>query len=107
MTVNSDIIHVGDVGTVITLTIYEDDGTTVVDVSSATTKTIYFKKPDGTKLAATAGFTTTGTDGKIAYTTVAGDVSVAGVWEVQGYVEIGTAKYYSTKGRFQVHGNLA
>jgi hypothetical protein len=104
---DNDIIHVGDVGTVITLTIYEDDGTTVVDVSSATTKTIYFKSPSGTKKNATASFTTDGKDGKIYYTTVAGFIDTAGVWEVQGYVEIGTAKYYSTKGRFQVHGNLA
>jgi hypothetical protein len=107
MTNAADIIHVGDVGTVITVTIYEDDGTTAIDVSTASTKTIYFKKPDGTKLAATASFTTDGTDGKIYYTTVTGDISVAGTYQVQGYVIIGTAKYYSTVGTFTVRKNIA
>lgn len=107
MTTNADIVHVGDVGTVITLTIYEDDGTTAVDVSSATTKTIYIKKPDGTVITGTASFTTDGSDGKIYYTVASGVISASGIYQVQGYVEIGSAKYYSTKGRFIAYSNIA
>lgn len=104
---DNDIIHVGDVGTVITLTIYEDDGTTAIDVSAATTKTIYIKKPDGTVITGTASFTTNGSDGKIYYAGVSGDFSTPGTYQVQGYVEIGSAKYYSAKGSFRVLNNIA
>ena len=101
------IIHVGDVGTIIRLTITEDDDTTAVDVSAATTKKFYFMKPDGTKVNKTAEFNTDGTDGKLKYTAIAGDIDTAGRWQVQAYVEIGAAKYYSTKTTFSVHSNLA
>jgi hypothetical protein len=101
------IIHVGDVGTIFRLTITEDDDTTAVDVSTASTKKFYFLKPDGTKINKTAEFNTDGTDGKLKYTGVANDISVAGRWQVQAYVEIGTAKYYSTKATFSVQSNLA
>ena len=100
------IIHVGDVGTIFRLTITKDD-MTAVDVSLASVKTFYFKKPDGTKLTKTAEFSTDGTDGKLVYTAIAGDIDKAGTWQVQAYVEIGTAKYYSTKQTFSVHSNLA
>lgn len=101
------IIHVGDVGTIIRLTITEADGTTAVDVSTATVKKFYFMKSDGTKVNKTAEFNTTGTDGKLKYTTVANDIDQAGTWQVQAYVEIGTSKYYSTKTTFAVHSNIA
>ena len=59
----SDNIQVGAIGLVITLTITEDD--VAVNISSATTKTIKIRKPDGTVLAKTAAFTTNGSDGKV------------------------------------------
>lgn len=101
------IIHSGDVGTIIRLTITEDDKVTPVDVSGATTKTFYFLKPDGEKADVDAEFNTTGADGKLKYTTVAGVIDTVGRWQVQAYVEIGTAKYYSTKTAFVVQSNLA
>lgn len=101
------IIHVGDVGTIIRLTITEDDSVTAVDVSAATTKTFYFLKTDGTKKSVAATFNTDGTDGKLKYTTIAGDIDTSGRWQVQAYVEIGAAKYYSTKTTFTVQTNLA
>ena len=101
------IIHVGDVGTIIRLTITEDDDTTAVNVSTASVKKFYFLKLDGTKLAKTAEFNTDGVDGKLKYTAIAGDIDTAGRWQVQAYVEIGAAKYYSTKTTFTVHSNLA
>jgi len=101
------IIHVGDVGTIFRLTITEDDDTTAVNVSTASVKKFYFLKPDGTKLAKTAEFNTDGVDGKLKYTAIAGDIDTAGRWQVQAYVEIGAAKYYSSKTAFSVHSNLA
>jgi hypothetical protein len=107
MTTNADIVHVGDVGTVITVTIVEDDGTTAINVSTATTKKIYIKKSDGTVITGTASFTTDGTDGKIYYTIASGNLSIPGTYQAQGYVEIGSAKYYSTVGTFTVRKNIA
>jgi hypothetical protein len=101
------IIHNGDVGTIIRLTITEDDNTTAIDVSGATVKKFYFLKPDDTKINKTAEFNADGTDGKLKYTTVAGDINAVGRWQVQAYVEIGAAKYYSTKTTFTVQSNLA
>jgi hypothetical protein len=101
------IIHIGDVGTIIRLTVTEDDGTTAVNVSTATVKKFYFLKPDGTKVNKTAEFNTDGSDGKLKYTVVALDIDQAGTWQVQAYVEIGAAKYYSTKTTFSVQSNLA
>ena len=101
------IIHVGDVGTIFRLTITEDDDVTAVNVSGASVKKFYFAKPDGTKVNKTAEFNTTGVDGKLKYTAVAGDIDTAGRWQVQAYVEIGAAKYWSSKETFSVHSNLA
>jgi hypothetical protein len=72
------IIHVGDVGTVIRLTVTEKDGTTPINVSTASVKTFYFRKPDGTKFNRPAEFNTDGADGKLKYTTVDGDIDVTG-----------------------------
>ncbi|NLB81929.1 MAG: hypothetical protein GX800_10065, partial [Clostridiaceae bacterium] len=54
-----------------------------------------------------AEFDSDGTDGKLKYTTIAGDIDTVGRWQVQAYVEIGAAKYYSTKCTFVVQSNLA
>jgi len=101
------IIHNGDVGTIIRLTITEDDDTTAIDVSGASVKTFYFLKPDGTKENVDAEFDSDGTDGKLKYTTIASDIDTTGSWQIQAYVEIGAAKYYSTKTGFIVQSNLA
>lgn len=101
------IIHIGDVGTVIRLTVIEDDGKTPVNVSEATVKKFYFRKPNGVKFNKPAEFDSDGTDGKLKYVTLENDIDVTGRWEVQARIEIGTAKYYSIKTTFIVHENLA
>lgn len=101
------IIHIGDVGTVIRLTVTEDDGKTPVNVSEATVKTFYFRKPNGMKSNKPAEFDSDGIDGKLKYVTLENDIDVVGKWSVQAYVEIGTSKYYSTVTTFIVHENLA
>ena len=101
------IIHVGDVGTIIRLTITEADGTSPVDISTATVKKFYFLKPPYTKVNKVAEFNAAGVDGKLKYTTIAADIDTEGTWQVQAYVEIGAAKYYSTKTTFTVASNLA
>lgn len=99
-------IHDNDIGTVITLTVR--DGGTVVDVSSATvTKNILLRSPTGTLSTNGASFTTNGTDGKIKYTTVTGDLDVVGTWDVQAHVVITAGTFRSDIKKFEVHRNLS
>ena len=98
-------IHVGDIGLVIRVTI-EDDGS-VVDVSSATTKDFYLKRPDGSLLGPLATtFTTDGTDGQIEYATVSGDLSLAGLYDVQVIIVIVAQTNKSEVGHFTVRENI-
>lgn len=97
-------IHVGDIGTVFEYTV--KDAGVVVDISSATVKEITFKKPDGTKLVVTANFTSDGTDGKIRYAILTGQLNKAGIWDIQGKVVITAGTWYTDISQFQVHLNL-
>jgi len=97
-------IHVGDIGTVLVVTI--KDGTTTIDISSATTKQIILTAPDGGKLTKAASFTTDGTDGKMQYATVAGDLDEAGWWKLQGRVVLAAGTWSTDITRFEVHQNL-
>jgi hypothetical protein len=94
-------IHKADIGTKFELSIVDSDDTTI-DVSSATVKYIYFKKPDGTKIRRTASFNTDGSDGIITYTTILADIDQIGEWQVQGYVEITAGKFFTEKKTFNV-----
>lgn len=97
-------IHVGDIGTVLRVTVQDDDE--VVDLSTATIKIIYLEKPAGTKLTKTAVFTTDGSDGKIQYVTIAGDLDAAGWWKIQAHVTLPAGSWYSDWQPFRVHANL-
>ncbi len=90
-------VFVGDVGTVFEITIKEDG--VVVDVSSATLKQILFLKPDGAVLTASAAFTTDGTDGKIQYKTLSGNINLTGIWHWQGKVTLATGGPFHTSVR--------
>ncbi len=98
-------IHVDNIGTTFKCTILNGDG--IENVSGATTKNIIFTRPDGTKMTKAASFYTDGSDGIITYTVVSGDLSVAGLWRIQGYVEYSASEqYYSNIKTFTVYGNL-
>lgn len=98
-------IHESDIGTLFKATIKDD--TTIVDVSSASTLQLIFKKPkSGTLVTQTASLFTDGTDGIITYTSVSGDLNECGRWKLQGRVVIGTGDWKSDKANFVVHRNL-
>lgn len=97
-------IHVADIGTVFKVTV--KDGTSIVDVSSSTTKEIHFGKPDGTSLIGTAVFETDGTDGIIKYTTIANDLDQDGLWQIQAFVVMSGGQWKSDIARFKVHANI-
>ncbi len=100
-----DEIHLNDLGTDLVVTI--KDGTSVVDISTATTRQLILGKPDGTSLTKSGTFTTDGTDGKLQYTTIVSDLSVIGWWKIQGYIVTSTGKKFrSDIGNFEVHANI-
>lgn len=98
-------VHNGDVGTVFELAIVDTAGT-AIDVSTASTKYIYFQDPSGNKVRQTAAFVSDGADGKIKYTTIAGDIDEAGNWGVQGYVETSLGKFWTRQETFKVYSTL-
>jgi hypothetical protein len=99
----ADEIHLNDIGTVFEATIM--DGDDVVNVSTATTKQLIFRG-NGSSKTKTATFTTDGTDGKIRYVTVTGDLDWAGQWEWQAYVVMPTGAWHSDTAQFIVYENL-
>ena len=97
-------IHQNVICTAFTITIQDD--TTVVNISSATTRQIKFKKPSGTVVTKTASFVTDGTDGKLSYVTIADDLDEAGKWYLQVYLVITGWTGHSDQGDFVVYSNL-
>jgi hypothetical protein len=97
-------IHVNDVGTRFLATI-KDDGV-VVDISAASSITMVFKKPDDVIVNKTGTTLTDGTDGKVYYDTLAGDLEEAGHYKLQAKVVLTSGTYYTDIYTFQVHCNL-
>jgi len=78
-----------------------------VDISGATsTKQLIFEKPDGTFLTKDGTFETDGTDGKLYYKSISGDLDTAGSWKIQGKVVIGGETKWSSTGAFEVYPTL-
>lgn len=102
-------LHVGDIGTIIRVTLQDTNSSCVssaLNVSSASTITFTFKKPDGSKITRNGGFTTDGSDGQVQYTTVDGDLDQCGEWRVQLYLVLTSGSWRSEIGRFRVIDNL-
>lgn len=97
-------VRINDVGTTFKATFY--DGSSIVDISSASTKQLIFQKPNGDKLTKDGSFYTDGTDGILQYTTEEGDIDTDGLWKLQGYIIIGTNKHKSDIYKFRVYNNL-
>lgn len=86
-------LQTGDYGTIVRFTLSVDG---VIDnLSTVTAKTIRFRKPNGTTFDRTASFTTDGTDGKVQYTTIAGDISIKGNWRVAARITFSN-RFYET-----------
>jgi len=100
----SSQIHAGDIGTKLLVTV--KDGGSVVDISSASSLSILIKRPDGTILTRTGVLDTDGTDGKMYYIVVSGDLSEAGVYKIQGKVFLSSGTFSTSTATFKVHCNL-
>lgn len=99
-------IFVGDVGTVFKLTVKDEDGT-IVDLSTASTLQIKFKKPYASSaITKTATLDTDGTDGVMKYVAIAGDLDTVGTWSIQGHVNIGSLSLSTNISTFEVLATL-
>ena len=103
-------VRMGNVGVRFEATVKDEDGT-VINVSGADgvagrVKQFNISKPDGTTDTWTCGFTTDGTDGKIDYTTLAGDLDVADTWYAQPYLVTAALTLNTDVHSFEVKRNL-
>ncbi len=97
-------VHVGDIGTKFLVTIKENG--VALDISTASVKKIRFRRPDNTTLDKTAVFETDGTDGKIYYLSIAGDLSIKGTWSIQGFITMPSGSWNSKIASFMVNENI-
>lgn len=98
--------QVNDVGVRLIFTIVEDE--VALNISAATTKTIYLKSP-ATDVAASgypASFLLGGSGGQIYYDVGSGVLNTAGMWQAQGFVAISGGEYYTDIHKFRVDCNL-
>lgn len=98
-------IHVDDIGTTFILTV-KDDGV-VVDISGATTLEVVIRKPNSVSYSKTGLLYTDGTDGKIKYVSISGDLDQVGLHKIQAVVTIGSAVYHSSVSDFKVYKNIS
>ena len=102
--------HVSDYGTIIRVTVYDTTstgGSSVANISDASTKEFTFRRPDGTTFTKTAVFTSDGSDGQLQYTIGSDDLNMAGTWGLQAYVVTsGGFSHRTDVGNFRVFENL-
>ena len=84
------ILHNGDIGTIIRVTI--KDGGTAVDVSSSSSVVFTAHPPQGSAKSWTASHNSDGSDGVEDYTTLTGDIDTAGEWQIQALVTFSGTK---------------
>lgn len=104
-------VHIGDVGTIFRVELYDEELKQVVDVSAATVLSLHFLKPDGkggvTKVPKTAVLSSGGVDGLIEYIGVAGFLDTPGNWRIQAEITFaGGNKWNAEVGKFIVHENI-
>ena len=101
--------HVNDIGTVFRITVFDTTSTgatTAADISTATSQIFYFRSPSGTSFTRSAVFSTDGSDGKIEYATVDGDLSSPGTWEIQAKIATPVGTWNTDVACFRVYENL-
>lgn len=86
-------VYEGDIGTVIELD-------TNVDISSASTRRIYYTKPGGTVSYWAADLVGTS---RLSYTTESGDLDEDGVWSLQAYVVTAGGTWRGETVKLRVH----
>lgn len=103
-------IHKADVGTIFTITCLE--GSEVLDVSDATSREVYFQKPNNGAVIGPFEMEVPngGEDGICTYTFEAGQLDTVGEWAFQVHLEFPEGEFWSDwhdrAGKFTVYGNM-
>ena len=77
-----------------------------IDISTATTKQVLIRKPDGVLLTKDASFLTDGTNGYLSWT-ASDELDLSGQYYIQGYVIMPSGTFYSSTDKFRVKKNLS
>lgn len=92
------------IGSILILTVKEDDEPK--DISNATVKEYFIKKPDETVFSVTATFNTDGTNGQLKYVFIVDQLDQIGQYEVQVSLESPTWSDKSSSYFFLVRDTL-
>lgn len=77
----TESLYVGDVGTLIQITLLEAGAP--LDLSGASAKSLILRKPSGACLTKTPAFSGDGTDGGLVYAVESGLLDEPGTWRIQ------------------------
>lgn len=95
-------IYVGDYGTALRATIYDQNGA-IVDLSISSNIIFNLEKPDGSIISVPATFVTDGTNGQVQYITEPGDIDMVGHWRLQAVVFYSIREWHSSIYTFKVY----
>jgi len=102
------LIKVNDWGTRLDITVFElvNNNSIIVNISTVTDIKIWLRQHNTAKKSVTGTLYTDGTDGKITYTLVAGDITVAGLCDLQVELTFGLAGHWTSNWTsFEVESN--
>jgi hypothetical protein len=91
----------GDIGTVLRLTLQDQNGAPI-NLGPASTLQILLRSPAGVWATKTATLTNDGSDGKLQYATLSGDLSATGRWRYRARVVIPQGTFSSESVQFSV-----
>ena len=97
--------QLGDAGVVLAVQIVDADGNPV-DIGAGTGLVVKIGMPDGSTKDFPATFLTNGSDGFLAYSTLASDLNQVGLYSIQGKLNVAGGLKSSFVGSFQVLGNV-
>ena len=102
----SDDLQEDFIGALIVVTVVDKNGVPI-NLAGATTKKFILRQPNKKVIEKDAEYFTDGSDGKLKYTTVEGDLKPDGVWRVQAYiVKSGVIDGRTKVGLFEVRANI-
>lgn len=95
-------IHVGDIGTILQVTILDNEEIVNVQTSGSCVHEIWLRKPDGTSIVRTAEFYTDGTDGIIEYVADDDIFDQAGIWAITARIILDSGTWTASANSFVV-----
>lgn len=98
-------VHVGDIGTAFTSTIY-DESNNLVNLSGSIAHQIIFTKPDNNSVSKDTDLIDNGISGVMRYVSESGVIDMGGIWQIQGFVNFGSSQMYTNISSFRVYENL-